>query len=97
MDLRLQQLAHLDPQAVPLPHGTEVTTRVDRVVGDRTVPQGAVGRVVKVTGDEVDVLVVGVGTLRYARRELTPRKVGQALIARRREASLSSLHGCVVV
>lgn len=97
MDLRLQQLAHLDPQAVPLPHGTEVTTRVDRVVGERTVPQGAVGRVVKVAGDEVDVLVVGVGTVRFARRELTPRKVGQAQFAQRREVAWSALRGCVVL
>ena len=97
MDLRLQQLAHLDPLAVPLPHGTEVVTRVDRVAGARTVPQGAVGRVVKVDGEEVDVLVVGVGTVRYARRELTPRKVGQAQFAQRREAAWSSLRGCVVV
>lgn len=97
MDLRLQQLAHLDPQAVPLPHGTEVTTRVDRVVGERTVPQGAVGRVVKVAGDEVDVLVVGVGTVRFARRELTPRKVGQAQFAQRREVAWTALRGCVVL
>lgn len=97
MDLRLQQLAHLDPRAVPLPHGTEVVTGVDRVVGERAVPQGAVGRVVKVTGDEVDVLVVGVGTVRYARRELTPRKVGQAQFAQRREAAWSSLHACAVL
>jgi hypothetical protein len=97
MDLRLQHLAHLDPQAVPLPHGTEVTTGVDRVVGDRTVPQGAVGRVVKVSGDEVDVLLVGVGTVRYARRELTPRKVGQAQFAQRREAAWTSLRSCTVL
>jgi hypothetical protein len=97
MDLRLQHLAHLDPRAVPLPHGTEVVTAVDRVVGERTVPQGAVGRVVKVQADEVDVLVVGVGTVRYARRELTPRKDGQARFARRREAAWSSLHACAVL
>jgi hypothetical protein len=79
VDLRLRHLAHLDPLAVALPHGTEVTTRVDRVIGSRNVPQGTVGRVVKIAGDELDVAFVGVGTLRYARRELSPRRVGQVL------------------
>ncbi len=97
MDLRLQQLAHLDPRAVPLPHGTEVVTRVDRACGERMVPQGAVGRVVKVAGDDVDVLVVGVGTVRFARGELTPRKVGQAQFAHRRATAWSALRGCVVL
>ena len=39
-------LAPIDPLAVPLPHGTEVTTRVERLAGDRRIPQGVVGRVV---------------------------------------------------
>jgi len=33
MDLRLRNLEQLDARAVPLPHGTEVVTRVDRIVG----------------------------------------------------------------
>jgi uncharacterized DUF497 family protein len=45
VDLRLRNLAQLDARAVPLPHGTEVVTRVDRIVGERRVPQGSVGRV----------------------------------------------------
>ena len=64
MDLRIKHLSTLDPQAVALPHGTEVVTRVERLVGTRRVPQGTIGRVVKVDGDELDVLVVGIGTLR---------------------------------
>lgn len=97
VDLRLTHLSSLDPQAVVLPHGTEVVTRVDRVHGERRVPQGTIGRVVKVDGDEHDVLVVGVGTFRYARRELTPRRVGQALYAERRERHWEALLPCVVI
>ena len=85
MDLRLRELAALDPQAVPLPNGTEVTTRVDRVLSaDRHVPQGAVGRVVTQRDGELDVMIVGVGVLRYVRSELVPRKIGQIRWARRR-------------
>lgn len=97
MDLRIRNLASLDPQAVPLPHGTEVVTRVDRIAGERRVPQGTVGRVVKVDGEAIDVAVVGVGTIRYARRELSPRRVGQMLYAQRREAAYAALLPCVVV
>jgi hypothetical protein len=69
MDLRLRNLEQLDARAVPLPHGTEVVTRVDRIVGERRVPQGSVGRVTKVDVDEIDVTIVGVGVVRYARSE----------------------------
>ena len=64
MDLRLRSLERLDTRAVPIPHGTEVVTRVDRVIGERRVPQGTVGRVTKVDGDAVDVTVIGIGVLR---------------------------------
>ena len=79
MDLRLRNLEQLDARAVPLPHGTEIVTRVDRVVGERRVPQGSVGRVTKIDGDELDVTIVGVGVVRYVRSELSPRRVGQLL------------------
>lgn len=65
MVLRLGGLADLDPLAVPLPPGTEVTTRVDRHHGDRVVQQGALGRVVALDGDRVEVEVVGVGRVAY--------------------------------
>ena len=97
MDLRLRNLAQLDARAVPLPHGTEVVTRVDRVVGDRRVPQGTVGRVTKTDDDVVEVTVVGVGVLRYARDELTARRVGQALFAHRRAERWDALLPCVVL
>src|SRR5699024_4583821 len=71
--------------------------RVDRLVGARRVPQGTIGRVVKIEGEELDVLVVGVGTLRYARRELTPRRMGQMLYAHRREQAWEALLPCVVL
>ena len=97
MDLRLRNLEQLDARAVPLPHGTEVVTRVDRVHGERRVPQGTVGRVTKVDGDALDVTIVGVGVLRYARDELTPRRVGQALYAHRRADAWDALRPCVVL
>jgi hypothetical protein len=97
MDLRIRNLASLDPQGVALPHGTEVVTRVDRVLGERRIPQGTVGRVMKVDGDAIDVQVVGVGTFRYARRELSARRVGQVLYAQRREAAWSALEPCIVI
>ena len=97
MDLRLRHLAHLDPLGVALPHGTEVVTRIERLVGERRVPQGTIGRVVKIAGDELDVAIVGVGTLRYERRELSPRRVGQLLWAQRRETAWTALLPCVVL
>ncbi|AUX25785.1 hypothetical protein SOCEGT47_063370 [Sorangium cellulosum] len=97
MELRLRGLTHLDPRAVPLPHGTEVTTRVDRVLGERRVPQGAVGRVVGSAGAELDVMLVGVGVVRYRRDELVPRKAGQVRHAERRSAAWDALRPAVVL
>lgn len=97
MDLRLRTLEHLDPHAAPLPHGTEVITGVERVVGARRVPQGSIGRVTKIDGDTHDVSVVGVGVVRYSRSELTPRRVGQAVFAQRRAETWEALGRCVVL
>jgi hypothetical protein len=97
VDLRIRNLSQLDSRAVPLPHGTEVVTRVDKSIGERRVPQGSIGRVAKVEGEEVDVTIVGVGTLRYARGELVPRRVGQALFAQRREDAWAALRPCAVL
>ncbi len=97
MDLRLRNLEQLDSRAVPLPHGTEVVTRVDRILGERRVPQGSVGRVTKVDGEELDVTIVGVGVVRYARDDLSPRRVGQALFAHRRADAWEALRQCVVL
>lgn len=97
MDLRLRNLEQLDARAVPLPHGTEIVTRVDRIVGERRVPQGSVGRVTKVDGDDLDVTIVGVGVVRYARGELSARRVGQVLFAQRRADAWDALRPCVVL
>jgi predicted nucleotidyltransferase len=97
MDLRLKNLAELDATAVPVPHGTEVVTRVDRILGERRVPEGSVGRVMKSDGDELDVAIVGVGVVRYARRELSPRRAGQVVFAQRRADAWSALRPCVVL
>jgi len=99
MDLRLRSLDHLDARAVSLPHGTEVVTRVDRMVPstDRRIPQGTIGRVSRTDGDEVDVTIVGIGVVRYARSELSPRRVGQALFAQRRAHAWDALQPCIVL
>jgi hypothetical protein len=98
MDLRLHELSGLDPLAVPLPNGTEVTTRVDRVLSpERRVPQGAVGRVVAQGDAGLDVMIVGVGVLRYARTELVPRKIGQVRYATRRAGAWEALRPCTVL
>lgn len=99
MDLRLRPLSALDPRAAALPHGTEVVTRSDRVFGERRVPQGSVGRVTRIdeASGALEVTIVGVGVLRYAREELTPRRVGQALWAQRREEAWTTLAGGVLV
>ena len=73
MALRLGGLADLDPATVPLPPGTEVMTRVDR----DGLPQGAIGRVAKSEGDELDVTLVDGRAARYLRSEVTPRKLGR--------------------
>jgi len=90
-------LAALDPRAVPLPHGTEVTTRVERLFEDRRVPQGVVGRVVAIREDGLDILVTGIGVLRYARDELLPRRPGQIRFAEQRAADWEALRKCVVL
>jgi predicted nucleotidyltransferase len=99
MDLRIKGLSSVDPKALPLPNGTEVTASVDRMLGDRRVPQGASGRVVRVDSerDEFDVHVVGVGVVRYSRGELVPRKIGQLRYAQRRADAWDALRPCVVI
>lgn len=98
MDSGPRPLAPFDPLAVPLPSGTEVTTRVARVVpGGRPVPEGAVGRVVGAAGAMFDVKILGVGVLRYARSELVPRKVGQVRYAQRRADAWEALRPCTVL
>lgn len=105
VSLRLKGLSAIDPRSAPLPHGTEVTTLRDRLLPnegaesarERRVPLGAVGRVVALSEGIVDVHIVGVGVVRYAREEVAPRKIGQARYAERRAEAWSLLSGCVVL
>lgn len=97
MKAQIKALADIDPLRVPLPHGTEVTTRVDRTVGERVVKQGAVGRVTALSANEVKVQIVGVGQVSYSRSELTPRKSGQLAYAIRREAAWQALKPNIVL
>jgi hypothetical protein len=90
-------LTSLDPLRVPLPNGTEVSTCVDRVFGHRHVPQGSTGRVVASDGEDFAVVIEGVGTVRYRRTELVPRKLGQLRNAQRHEAAWGALAACVVL
>jgi hypothetical protein len=97
MALRLGGLGDLDPEAVPLPTGTEVTTRVDREVDGEIRPQGATGRVASLDGDRVEVVFLDGRRATYLRKEVTPRKLGVARYAQRRAASWEQLHPCVVI
>jgi hypothetical protein len=87
----------LDEETVPLPSGTEVTPRVDRMVGERRVPQGAVGRVVGRDGDRYEVQIAGVGRAWYQRGELLARRAGQLRFAMRRESAWRALAPNIVL
>lgn len=93
MAMRLGGLADLDPQTVPLPAGTEVTTRVDR----SDVPQGANGRVTSIDGDRVEIVFLDGRRATYLRSEVTPRKLGVVKYAQRRAAAWEQLHPCIVI
>ena len=94
---KLKGLEQLDPLAIPLPHGTEVTTRVERLTSGRGIPQGVVGRVVRARDGGFDILIVGTGEVWYTRDELLPRKPGQIDFAKRRAASWEALNGSIVL
>jgi hypothetical protein len=99
--LRLGGLADLDPTAVPLPPGTEVVTRVARILDGELRPGGATGRVAAIRpaedGDWIDVVFIDGRRATYLREELTPRKLGVARYAQRRHAAWDQLHPCVVI
>lgn len=97
MALRLGGLADLDPSAVPLPPGTEVTTRVDRTVDGELRPQGATARVSRLDGERVEVTFIDGKRAVYLRSEVVPRKLGVARYAQRRAAAWDQLRPCVVI
>ncbi|NUP08335.1 MAG: UDP-phosphate N-acetylglucosaminyl 1-phosphate transferase [Polyangiaceae bacterium] len=97
MDVRLRAFGEAGGEEVDLPHGTEIVTRVDKLVGERRLAHGTIGRVTKMEGDAVDVTIVGVGVVRYRRSELAARRVGQMSFARRRHAAWGALSPCIVL
>jgi len=97
MALRLGGLADVDPAAVPLPPGTEVVTRVDRVVDGELRTAGATGRVATNDGDRLVIVFLDGKRATFLREEVTPRKLGVARYAQRRAAAWDQLHGCIVV
>lgn len=97
MSSRISALESVDPSAVPLPHGTEVTTRVARLFGDRQVPQGMVGRVTRERDGGFDIHIAGVGEVFYLRVEIAPRRLGQLSFAVRRAAAWEALQPCRIL
>jgi hypothetical protein len=101
MALRLGGLADLDPAAVPLPVGTDVVTRVDRMVDGDVRPQGATGRVTAISsaedGERIEVAFLDGRKATYLRGEVTPRKLGVARYAQRRAAAWDQLRACTVI
>ena len=51
MPARVAGLEAFDATQVPLPNGTRVSTRVDRLESAQRIPQGAVGQVVATVGE----------------------------------------------
>jgi hypothetical protein len=86
-----------DDDRLPLPHGTDVVTRVARSIDGEEVAAGTVGRVVGSRGDALDVQVLGVGVVRYERSEVAPFRSGQLRYALAREAAWSALRPNVVL
>jgi hypothetical protein len=82
---------------LPLPHGTDVITRVTRSVEGEEIASGSVGRVVGTHGDELDLQILGVGVVRYRRSEVAPFRSGQLRYAVARDAAWKSLHRNVVL
>ncbi|MCA9712584.1 MAG: nucleotidyltransferase domain-containing protein, partial [Myxococcales bacterium] len=99
-ELRIEGLRGVDPQAVPLPHGTQVTTTVERALGEdrRPIPAGAVGTVVEhLPGERLRVRVVGRGEHEFSRAEVRPANHGQLRFAVARARDEASLSPCAVL
>ncbi len=97
MAARITALESVDPIAVPLPHGTEVTTRVSRALHDRQIPQGLIGRVVREREGGFDIHIAGLGEVWYRREEIAPRRAGQLSFAVRRAAAWEAMQPCKIV
>lgn len=101
MGPRLRGSEQLDPLLVPLPNGTEVATRVERLRhGDadaRAIPAGAVGRVIGERDGVYEVRLVSGEHASFVRSELLPRKAGQLRYALRRATDWDALSACRVL
>lgn len=100
MALRIGGLSDLDVLTVPLPAGTEITTRVDREFDGVLRPQGVIGKVAVAAagpGELIEVAFLDGKRGTYLRGELVPRKLGVVRYAQRREASWQALRPCVVL
>jgi hypothetical protein len=86
-----------DHDELPLPHGTDVVTRVARSVDGEEVAASSVGRVVGSGAGWLDVQILGIGVVRYARSEVAPFRSGQLRYALAREAAWSALSPNVVL
>lgn len=82
---------------LPLPHGTDVITRVARSVRGDDVAAGTIGRIIATHGEEFDVHILHIGTVRYRRNELTPFRSGQLRYAVARETAWTALRDTVVL
>lgn len=84
-------------ETVELPHGTDVVTRVERRIKSAEIPAGTVGRVVGAQENDVDILIFGVGTVRYRRSDVAAFRSGQLRYALTRESAWNALRPNVVV
>lgn len=82
---------------LPLPHGTDVITRVVRSLDGEEIAAGTVGRVVGTHGAELDLQILGVGVVRYRRSDVAPFRSGQLRYAVARDAAWTALHHNVVL
>lgn len=99
-NLDIEGLRGIDPGRVPLPHGTQVTTTVERSIGagERPIPAGSVATVVELLPEGLlRVRVVGRGEHVYARSELRPAQAGQIRFAVARARDEAALLPCVVL
>ncbi len=70
---------------------------MERLLGDRRIPQGVVGRISAHRDGGYEVALIGLGTAWYAPGELLTRRPGQVRFAARREAAWEALFPCRVL
>lgn len=82
---------------LPLPHGTDVVTRIARSIDGEDIAAGTVGRVVGTHESDLDIQVLGIGVVRYRRSDVAPFRSGQLRYALARDAAWSALRPNVVL